>query len=326
METITKIPGLQHISEDIFKLLDGNSLMNCRLTNSSWKNVLEQSIFWLQKLRMEGWKALAENIGDQKITEYFVRYIVELVIHPSSDFNLNYRMDLARGTYTEEFNGRILYKMKEYRPLSDIKSMWIAVLLELKNDHQSKEFVLILIKIYNNRSKLLALAVVVPLMINKYPDLVKSILENENPRSKVNCFFMTRKLKVFTIYSKNVTSIHLAALCGLIGVVEKLSKKYDYPMVKSNKGANAIHIAALNGHFNIVKYLTEFTKATLAPDINGWTPIHYAAINGNLETVKFLVGHTKTPNAPDDKGITPISLARSSGNVEVQKFLENYSK
>ena len=305
METITKIPGLQHISEDIFKLLDGNSLMNCRVTNSSWKNVLEQSIFWLQKLRMEGWKALAENIGDQKITEYFVRYIVELVIHPSSDFNLNYRMDLARGTYTEEFNGRILYKMKEYRPLSDIKSMWIAVLLELKNDHQSKEFVLILIKIYNNRSKLLALAVVVPLMINKYPDLVKSILENENPRSKVNCFFMTRKLKVFTIYSKNVTSIHLAALCGLIGVVEKLSKKYDDPMVE---------------------YLTEFTKATLAPGINGWTPIHYAAINGNLETVKFLVGHTKTPNAPDDKGITPISLARSSGNVEVQKFLENYSK
>ena len=255
METITKIPGLQHISEDIFKLLDGNSLMNCRVTNSSWKNVLEQSIFWLQKLRMEGWKALAENIGDQKIAKYFVRDFVELVIHPSSDYNLNYRMDLARGTYTEEYNGRILYMLKEYRPLSDIKSMWIALLQELENDHQSKEFVLILIKIYNNRSKLLALAVVVPLInINKYPDLVKSILENENPRSKVSCFFMTRKLKV---YHENVTSIHLAAFCGLIGVVEKLSKKYDDPMVESNIGANAIHIAALNGHFNIVKYLKQ---------------------------------------------------------------------
>ena len=29
MDTITKIPGLEHISEDIFKLLDTKSLMNC---------------------------------------------------------------------------------------------------------------------------------------------------------------------------------------------------------------------------------------------------------------------------------------------------------
>ena len=323
METITKIPGLQHISEDIFKLLDGNSLMNCRVTNSSWKNVLEQSIFWLQKLRMEGWKALAENIGDQKIAKYFVRDFVELVILSSSYLNSNYWIDRARGSIIEEYNGRILY-MKEYRPLSDIKSMWIALLQELENDHQSKEFVLILIKIYNNRSKLLALGVVVPLInINKYPDLVKSILENENPRSKVSCFFMTRKLKV---YHENVTSIHLAAFCGLIGVVEKLSKKYDDPMVESHKGANAIHIAALNGHFNIVKYLMEFTKATLAPDINGWTPIHYAAGNGNLDTIKFLVGLTKTPNTPDNYGKTPIKIAKLMENVEVKKFLENHSK
>ena len=61
MDAITKIPGLQHISEDIFKLLDTKSLMNCRLTNLSWKNVPDQLIFWLKKLKMEGWKALAKN-------------------------------------------------------------------------------------------------------------------------------------------------------------------------------------------------------------------------------------------------------------------------
>ena len=50
METITKIPGLQHIAEDILKLLDKKSLMDCRLVNSSWKNVFDQPIFWIKKL------------------------------------------------------------------------------------------------------------------------------------------------------------------------------------------------------------------------------------------------------------------------------------
>ena len=50
MEAITKNPGLQHISEDIFKLLDKKSLMDCRLVNSSWKNILDQPFFWIKKL------------------------------------------------------------------------------------------------------------------------------------------------------------------------------------------------------------------------------------------------------------------------------------
>ena len=50
-DRITKIPGLQHVSEDIFKLLDKKSLTDCRLVNSSWKNVLDQPMFWLNKLK-----------------------------------------------------------------------------------------------------------------------------------------------------------------------------------------------------------------------------------------------------------------------------------
>ena len=50
-DRITKIAGLQHVSEDIFKLLDKKSLMDCRLVNSSWKKVLDQPMFWLNKLK-----------------------------------------------------------------------------------------------------------------------------------------------------------------------------------------------------------------------------------------------------------------------------------
>ena len=83
MEAITKIPGLQHISEDIFKLLDKKSLTNCQLTNSSWKNVLERSIFWLKKMQMEGWKSLAKQIGDRQLAKDFARDFLDMV---SKDF------------------------------------------------------------------------------------------------------------------------------------------------------------------------------------------------------------------------------------------------
>ena len=284
MDAITKNPGLQHISEDIFKLLDKKSLMNCRSTNSSWKNVLQQPIFWLQKLEMDGWKALSKNIEDQHIAKEFVRDLLQLE--------------------------------KENIP-PDVRYKWRALLQNLENDNELKEFVLILIKIYYNRGRFLPLELVEHLInANKYPDLVESILENENPSSTVICNFHTQ----------NATSIHLAALYGFTEVVEKLSKKYDNPMVKNESGINAIHLAALNGHVNIVKHLVGLTDAPLTPCELGYSPIHYASISGNLDTVKFLVGLTNTPNIPDDLRIELMELAEYHENVKVQKFLENCSK
>ena len=239
MDSITKNPGLQHISEDIFKLLDKKSLMICRSTNSSWKNVLQQPIFWLQKLEMDGWKALSKNIEDQHIAKEFVRDLLQLE--------------------------------KENIP-PDVRYKWRALLQNLENDNELKEFVLILIKIYNNRGRFLPLELVEHLInANKYPDfLVESILENENPRSEISLFHSNpngHKGMHRGIHLYNVTSIHLAALYGLTEVVKKLSKKYDDPMVKSKSGINAIHLAALNGHLNIVKYLIGFTDTPLALDI-----------------------------------------------------------
>ena len=48
--TITKSPGLQHIATDIFKLLDKESLLNCRSVNHSWKNIMDHPMFWLNSL------------------------------------------------------------------------------------------------------------------------------------------------------------------------------------------------------------------------------------------------------------------------------------
>ena len=101
MDVFTKVPGLQHISEDIFKLLDKKSLMNCRLINSSWKNVSKTSIFWLKKMKMEGWTTLAKHIEDLKKL--------------NSNFNL------------ENFR-------------SAIQSNWTVLLTKLENYHNQKDF------------------------------------------------------------------------------------------------------------------------------------------------------------------------------------------
>ena len=53
MDTICKIPGLSHISEDIFKILDKESLLDCRMVNKSWREVLDQPKFWLKKMYLE---------------------------------------------------------------------------------------------------------------------------------------------------------------------------------------------------------------------------------------------------------------------------------
>ena len=90
METITKTPGFQHLSEDILKLLDKKSLMDCRMVNSSWKTILDQPTFWLKKMTMsdvpkdaqKSWKMIAQELddGDDNIdlTNKFVLALIKI--------------------------------------------------------------------------------------------------------------------------------------------------------------------------------------------------------------------------------------------------------
>ena len=89
METITKIPGLQHISEDIFGLLDKKILMYCGLVNKTWMRILNQPIFWLKKLKTtanvpesihKSWEFLAEKLDrhDNHLEKEFVLILAKI--------------------------------------------------------------------------------------------------------------------------------------------------------------------------------------------------------------------------------------------------------
>ena len=75
MDTFTKTPGLQQISEDIFRCLDKKSLLNCRLVNHTWKEILDMPIYCLKNFDssevVENWKFLAQQIADEPLAKEF---------------------------------------------------------------------------------------------------------------------------------------------------------------------------------------------------------------------------------------------------------------
>ena len=86
MKEITKIPGLNQISLDMFKLLEKKILLDCRLVNSSWKNVLDQPIFWLEKLKsgnryVKGYQlSIVQDLDNNKddLKEEFILILIKI--------------------------------------------------------------------------------------------------------------------------------------------------------------------------------------------------------------------------------------------------------
>ena len=53
MENVIQNPGLQHITEMILFNLDFEDLQKCKLLNKSFKDILEDPMFWLRKWRTQ---------------------------------------------------------------------------------------------------------------------------------------------------------------------------------------------------------------------------------------------------------------------------------
>ena len=77
MENFLKNPGLQHIAENVFLNLNYENLETCRLVNKSWKQILNNPMFWIKKFIRRGlskknqvdWTAaiqIARNSGLEK--------------------------------------------------------------------------------------------------------------------------------------------------------------------------------------------------------------------------------------------------------------------
>ena len=290
MDAITNIPGLQHISEDIFKLLDKKSLMNCGLINSSWKNILNQPAFWLMKMKREeiaeevqiSWKMLAQEVNDEQILNEFVLILTKLV--KSNPKKIKQGFALFQRYFFTMFDR----KDKSLPHASMVKPLEIVV--ELKE-------------------------------ANKYPDCLKFILEHVDSNCKVDVK-MSGKIwrggeRLFT----NLTPIQLAALYGQTESVEMLKLKNDCADVKDYDNKSLITLAAFKGHLETIKFLANFNVTPNAPDAFGNTPMMVAAFHGHLDIVHYLQEHTDNPFAPNNDGNNSIHIAAQEGQLEVLKYL-----
>ena len=115
MEVITRNSGLHHISEDILQLVDIDSLMNCRLVNSSWKEILDQPIFWLKKMHLVN----------------SIIFDIQIIHNPS---------------FTQELDDQIQVYVKENSTIFDVQKKWKNLAQQIDNIQVCKEFVIILIK------------------------------------------------------------------------------------------------------------------------------------------------------------------------------------
>ena len=187
METLTKNPGLQHVSEDILKLLDNKSLLICRLVNSSWKNILDQPMFWLKKLDQQNfpleiqksWENLVKELYNDQVSKRLIlimikasKVVVERVPEFSDTRIFGYPTWTSSGIFFGYPNPILPNVPKGKRIIQPLK--FIAELGKA----------------------------------NIYPDLMEFILENEDPNNKLDTCYPSTGLAILysNFYHNNSVS------------------------------------------------------------------------------------------------------------------------
>ena len=295
IDKIIKNPGLQHVSEDIFQLLDKKSLMNCRLVNRSWKNVMDQANFWFKKLK-EDERDLFENSDE--------------------DEEENKEDDEKEDEKVDFFDSlKNLHQVLR----DDLQYDFILVLMGIYKGPYCKAWTDGL-KIRKQPKCLLEIVIALNRTEQINVELSKFIMEYVDPYSTV-AIPGDLSLQNAGLWTNGQMPVHLAASYGFVALVKKLIKKYDSAMVRTEDGLTPIHFAASNGHSNVVEFLATLTGMPNAPEYNGVTPIHLAAENGHLNVVEVLAPLTDTPDTPDDGGNTPIVFATLNGHKNIVEFL-----
>ena len=185
MEAIIKTPELQHISDDIFKFLDKKSLNNCREVNSSWKKVLDNPLFWLNKLEeiptvkeFEIWKSVQKTKGYSKLNPSLRTQSCLAEKNPRTFAEiLKRKLELG-------LEGISLWKKVQRQPVLKSWDILAQKIVDYHDENLIADFVLILMKMFE--SQLFSpVAMVIKLQKElKYSDLIEFL--NRNPLKRLS--------------------------------------------------------------------------------------------------------------------------------------------
>ena len=307
MEMITKNPGFQHISENIFRLLDKKSLTDCRLVNSLWKSLVDRQTFWLRKLNTENPKSDVRRSWDNLIQELDEDDQLEMesvLILLIKIFEIKQNRPL-----------KVAFNLGESKKYPDL----IKFILEHENASSKTNLDTIPVKYGSWIMSFKAASPIHLASLFGFKDVVKKLLTKKNPDEEG-----FTDISNYLDGSQN-TPIHYAALNGHLKTLKYLVSMTNTPIFLNSNRETPIHFAAIRGHLDTLKYLVNLTASPIATNYYGWTALHEAARAGHLDILKYLVHLTDNPNAPLEKsGMTPIDLAMAHRHDRVAKFLEEY--
>ena len=294
--SIISNPGFFHITSRIFGHLDYKSLLQCRLVGQSWKNHVDQPLFWLKKLEK---KVIVPLPGTIEYEKMLLAYGF-----PPFPYPIPSGMDPAM--HLHMLTTDPVYKAINEKDRAEDEKAFIE---QIDLDHN---------KIYK------IAGVKLPDLSKPWYDLFQRIEEDSPLEDELRACLM----KWYNEYQKwtiselhGIAPIHIASRFGFLGLVELIISYTDNPVIIKTDGWTPFHIAARWGHTEVVKFLTSKVENPNAPDPIGWTPLQHAARLGRTEIFKFLAPQVENPNAPGPDGWTPLQKAAFHGYAEIFKFL-----
>ncbi|KAA8550924.1 hypothetical protein F0562_002608 [Nyssa sinensis] len=119
--------------------------------------------------------------------------------------------------------------------------------------------------------------------------------------------------------------LHVAAAMDRVDLMETLCLGFGDIDVNSvdSHGRTAIHVAAIHGLIEVLQFLVSVGADSDFADCYGWTPLHFAAFEGHVETVEFLLKcSTFVKYAVTKDGKTAFALAVEKGHSHLYDILQ----
>ena len=274
----------QHISEEIFKCLDNESLTNCQEVGRNWKIFLEGKKFFQARTILETVKK-RQKVGKswfEVLKKCNTTTIMALRIAVEHFYEEPERgKDISPLHVAAEFGqltlfNEILQKVENQFPLDDFGRSILDFAAEKDQLHIYESIV----------------------TINRYI-WPHSIIDFISKSLDTAVFWNSLKVCQFIVENNP----HIA---------------WD-KTISEPKRLSPFHIAALRGHTEIYKIIME-TVADKNPICCGLTPLHTAAMFGNLEMCKLILENVNDKNPVNRHGFTPKDNAEESNHLEIVKL------
>ena len=269
MESIIQNPGFQQITEMILFNLDFRTVKKCQLLNNSFKDILEDPMFWLRKWRMQ--RGLSKKNYDDWVkaiqltkntnVEVNVQLYLEKVIETGHVVDVPCFIDSDAIQNSTKFT----YK----KALKKRKHGIIQILASLENNPNKAGF-----NRFGNISSIIGIAA-----MERHLDIIKILA----PITKYPISWD----------EEGYNPIHRAALEGDLDILEFLVTLTNNPNIPTLFAPwTTIGIAACKGDIDILKIVAPLAKNPNGGHFLGNNPIQWAKKQGYHKFARLLQSFT----------------------------------